>query len=426
MNDPAGAGTSYRAAGLISCFERLRRGRDVRPRRRRSSTRSARPLDTRCRRHSAMNDPAGAGTSYRAAGLISCLSVFGAGRTSRPRRRRSSTRSARPLDTRCRRQPDRSWRSGAGCGERALEPLRSHHAAARRAVHGSRPGAWADVPLRAVQARQGAARSAHAASAGAAAVRLCGVRAVICERTGCTHRAKGAVAFQFFPPEAVMRFHGIRTARLRLHAAGRRAPARLRPGRMESAEAFRAAVLLWCASGTRCRPRASRRRPRAGQPRRLRPRGEGVAEGARRRAARLGAVLGRPAVPPSRRGEGERGMAAKLEQRWRTECARIKKHNQRHNLSLEPPEFDAWLEAGCPQGHAAACPRGQAAPSPGTHPVSRSCPSGKALQGTGRGTGTGTGTTQRPVKRLTDKEKAAVRSKFASLAGLSPDTVGRP
>jgi hypothetical protein len=37
------------------------------------------------------------------------------------------------------------------------------------------------------------------------------VRAVICERTGCTHRAKGAVAFQFFPPEAVMRFHGIRT-----------------------------------------------------------------------------------------------------------------------------------------------------------------------------------------------------------------------
>jgi hypothetical protein len=36
------------------------------------------------------------------------------------------------------------------------------------------------------------------------------------------------------------------------------------------------------------------------------------------------------------------------------------------------------------------------------------------------------GSTQRPVKRLTDKEKAAVRSKFASLAGLSPDTVGRP
>lgn len=41
---------------------------------------------------------------------------------------------------------------------------------------------------------------------------------------------------------------------------------------------------------------------------------------------------------------------SKLEQRWRSECARIKKHNQRHGTSISWLEFDAWIAAGRPQG----------------------------------------------------------------------------
>lgn len=42
---------------------------------------------------------------------------------------------------------------------------------------------------------------------------------------------------------------------------------------------------------------------------------------------------------------------AKLRQRLKTECGRIKKHNERHPGANVPfPEFDAWLEAGCPVG----------------------------------------------------------------------------
>jgi hypothetical protein len=41
---------------------------------------------------------------------------------------------------------------------------------------------------------------------------------------------------------------------------------------------------------------------------------------------------------------------AKLAQRWRTECARIKKHNERHHTEIEKPSFESWMAAGCPQG----------------------------------------------------------------------------
>lgn len=41
---------------------------------------------------------------------------------------------------------------------------------------------------------------------------------------------------------------------------------------------------------------------------------------------------------------------AKLEQRWRTECARIKKHNQRHGTSIPSMQFHDWIAAGRPSG----------------------------------------------------------------------------
>jgi len=41
---------------------------------------------------------------------------------------------------------------------------------------------------------------------------------------------------------------------------------------------------------------------------------------------------------------------AKLRQRLKTECARIKKHNERHGTSIQFPDFEAWRGAGCPVG----------------------------------------------------------------------------
>lgn len=38
---------------------------------------------------------------------------------------------------------------------------------------------------------------------------------------------------------------------------------------------------------------------------------------------------------------------AKQEQRWRTECARIKKHNQRHGTDFEFPSLDEFIDSGC-------------------------------------------------------------------------------
>lgn len=41
---------------------------------------------------------------------------------------------------------------------------------------------------------------------------------------------------------------------------------------------------------------------------------------------------------------------SKLEQRWKSECGRIKKHNQRHGTNVSCPDFESWIESGRPQG----------------------------------------------------------------------------
>jgi len=48
---------------------------------------------------------------------------------------------------------------------------------------------------------------------------------------------------------------------------------------------------------------------------------------------------------------------SKLKQRLKTECARIKKHNDRHKTSIAFPEFDAWFAAGCPVGQPLPVPK---------------------------------------------------------------------
>ncbi|MDO8251425.1 MAG: DUF1376 domain-containing protein [Rhodoferax sp.] len=73
---------------------------------------------------------------------------------------------------------------------------------------------------------------------------------------------------------------------------------------------------------------------------------------------------------------------AKLEQRYRTECARIKKHNDRHGTKIEKPEFSEWLSLGCPQGQPLFVPRDKLA-CPAT------VPSETPSKGQGEGQGQG-------------------------------------
>lgn len=64
--------------------------------------------------------------------------------------------------------------------------------------------------------------------------------------------------------------------------------------------------------------------------------------------------------------------ASKLMQRWRTECARIKKHNDRHKTDVRRPTYEEWISSGRPAGQplplpgdAGACPQGQGEFVPG-------------------------------------------------------------
>jgi hypothetical protein len=80
----------------------------------------------------------------------------------------------------------------------------------------------------------------------------------------------------------------------------------------------------------------------------------------------------------------------KLERLWRTECARMKKHFQRHEMPVVLPEFHDWLTSGRPQG--------QALPVPGDIPnLSRGQgrETGSKGQGEGKGEGQGQGQKKR-------------------------------
>ena len=82
----------------------------------------------------------------------------------------------------------------------------------------------------------------------------------------------------------------------------------------------------------------------------------------------------------------------KMAQRWRTECARIKKHNQRHKLegdaAVQFPDFDVWMSQGCPQGQPLHVPGTKADGPKGQGP---SVPRETASKGQGEGQGQGQG-----------------------------------
>ncbi|GAB3249101.1 DUF1376 domain-containing protein [Chitinimonas naiadis] len=154
---------------------------------------------------------------------------------------------------------------------------------------------------------------------------------------------------------------------------------------LSSGDEFRAAVLLWCASWHQT--------PAASLPdddkvlSQLAGYGRVVKEW---KTVRDGALRGwikcsdgrlyHPVVAE----KANESWRAKLKQRWTTECARIKKYNQRHGTEHPYPELDTYLSGSespnCPQGHGDIVPED-------TPPMSPQSPSGNTIQGTGIGTG---------------------------------------
>src|SRR5699024_5491847 len=174
--------------------------------------------------------------------------------------------------------------------------------------------------------------------------------------------------FVFMPLDVVR----LRDSGLAVHATG---------------EEFRAAVLLWCASWHQT--------PAASLPdddavlAQLAGFGRVVKEW---RKVRSGALRGWIKCSDGRlyhhviAEKANEARDAKREQRWRTECASIKKHNQRHGTNIPLPSLDHWLTDGCPQGHPLPVPTDTPPMSPGTPPQR---PPGNALQGTVKGQGQG-------------------------------------
>jgi hypothetical protein len=83
---------------------------------------------------------------------------------------------------------------------------------------------------------------------------------------------------------------------------------------------------------------------------------------------------------------------SKLAQRHRAECARIKKHNQRHGTAVPYPDLDAWILAGCPSGPLPIVPGDSQSESPGTQKGSpQTVPRETPSKGQGEGEGQGLG-----------------------------------
>ena len=134
----------------------------------------------------------------------------------------------------------------------------------------------------------------------------------------------------------------------------------------ETPEACWAAVLLWCAAWHQV-PAGSIPDSDDWQAKHAGYKAQGrVAPGWRK--VRAGALRGWVACSDGRlyhpviAEKAADAWTSKLMQRWRTECSRIKKHNQRHYPSDGPhrplllPEFEDWRAAGCPQGHSLPVP----------------------------------------------------------------------
>lgn len=80
----------------------------------------------------------------------------------------------------------------------------------------------------------------------------------------------------------------------------------------------------------------------------------------------------------------------KLKQRLKTECNRIKKHNERHGTRIQFPDFETWVAMGCPTGQPLPVAGDNTGLSPGQPPpVTGETPSKGQGEGQGEGQGQG-------------------------------------
>jgi len=169
----------------------------------------------------------------------------------------------------------------------------------------------------------------------------------------------------------------------------------------ETPEACWAAVLLWCASWHQV-PTGSIPDSDEWQAKHAGYKAQGRIAPAWRKV-KTGALRGWVACTDGRLYHpviAEKAVDAwrsKLRQRWQTECSRIKKHNQRHGMSLPIPEFEAWMSSGCPQGQALPVPEDTPPESPGS-------PGKNDSKGQGEGQGQGQG------QSFKDKDKPAAQA----------------
>ena len=100
---------------------------------------------------------------------------------------------------------------------------------------------------------------------------------------------------------------------------------------------------------------------------------------------------------------------SKLIQRWKSECGRIKKHNQRHKTTHAVLEYDAWINAGRPQGQPLSVPEDN---SDSAEDNSGDTPS----KGQGEGQGQGQG-------QLTSKATTGTGAHDSNIIGTIPADV---
>lgn len=89
--------------------------------------------------------------------------------------------------------------------------------------------------------------------------------------------------------------------------------------------------------------------------------------------------------------------SSKLRQRWVSECARVRKHNQRHGTSVATLDFDQWISAGMPVGGPLPVPQDTGTVSQGQSP---------------------------PRHAAVPRETASKRREGKGILSISPTTVG--
>lgn len=154
---------------------------------------------------------------------------------------------------------------------------------------------------------------------------------------------------------------------------------------------------------------------------RVDPRWKDVKEGAMRGFTLCADGRWYHAVVAEKANDAWRG---KLLQRWRTEIARIRKHNQRHDINLDCPEFEDWLSHGCLMGQALPVPEDKPSRPRDKGHLSHECPTENDSKGEGEGQGEGQGQGDLNSKALPGAGAPGPDSPADLLGDQHGDTVG--